>query len=220
MNNMACKRALWTLLLSVAAAGPLYAQAPATNAPAKQAVTTAAPSAAKADATPAQRVQKPGLPHFGQISDQLFRGAQPKPEGFVELKNFGVDIVVNLREEKNDVDAEKKLVEAQGMRYVNIPMRGFSTPQNTQVAEFLALLRNNADKKVFVHCQRGAERTGVMVAAYRMSWQQWTPEQALQEMEVFRFRGFWFRHLKKYVRGFPRQLSSDPALQKAVSGNP
>ncbi|MGH9861053.1 MAG: protein-tyrosine phosphatase family protein [Candidatus Acidiferrales bacterium] len=68
------------------------------------------------------------------------------------------------------------------------------------------------DQKVLVHCRRGAERTGVMIATYRMTKQGWTAEQALEEMEAFKFRGFWFRHLKKYVGAYPEQLKSDAAL--------
>jgi protein tyrosine/serine phosphatase len=76
------------------------------------------------------------------------------------------------------------------------------------------LLRENPDKKVFVHCERGAERTGVMVASYRMSRDRWTPNQALDEMEAFRFRGLRFRHLKEFVREFPALLLTDPFLKR------
>jgi protein tyrosine/serine phosphatase len=127
------------------------------------------------------------------------------------MKELGVAIVVNLRDdsEKN----EQQQVETRGMRYVHIPWRGTAQADNRQVAQFLQLLRDNPDKKILVHCQRGAERTGVMVAAYRISEHGWTSEQALDEMEDFKFLGFWFRHLKKYVRDFPTQLAADPALQ-------
>jgi protein tyrosine/serine phosphatase len=99
------------------------------------------------------------------------------------------------------------------MRYVSIPWRGKQDPKTEQVAEFLELLRANPNKKVFAHCERGAERTGVMVACYRMSSENWTPERALNEMEKFRFRGLRFGHLKKFVRDFPMLLLSDPFLK-------
>ena len=72
------------------------------------------------------------------------------------------------------------------------------------------LLRANPERGVFVHCQHGKERTGTMVAVYRMTLERWTPEQALAEMESFGIRGFWFRHLKNYVRTFPERLQTDP----------
>jgi hypothetical protein len=100
----------------------------------------------------------------------------------------------------------------------SIPWRGSNNPTLEQIVQFLELLRANPDKKVFVHCQRGAERTGVMVASYRMSHDNWTGEQALNEMELFGFRGLRFGHLKKFVREFPSLLQSNPLLPKLDLG--
>jgi protein tyrosine/serine phosphatase len=161
----------------------------------------------------AARTPRVGLPHFGIVSDQLYRGAQPEAAGFAELKKLGIDIVVNLRHEPDWIARERALVEAQGMRYVSIPWRGKQDPKPEQAAEFLGVLRDNPDRKVFVHCQRGAERTGVMVACYRMSRENWTPEQALAEMETFRFRAGRFAHLERFVREFPTLLLRDPFLR-------
>ena len=156
-----------------------------------------------------------GIPRFGSVSDQLYRGGQPEGTGFAELKKLGIEIVVNLRHEPDEIARERQLVEGQGMRFVSIPWRGKQDPKAEQISEFLGVLRDNPDRKVFVHCQRGAERTGVMVACYRMSHDQWTPDKALAEMESFGFRGLRFGHLKRFVREFPSLLLSDPFL-KAV----
>ena len=157
-----------------------------------------------------------GLPHFGTVSSQLYRGAQPENAGFAELKKLGIDIVVNLRHETTEITRERTLVEAQSMRYVSIPWRGKNDPNTEQVAQFLSLVRDNPDRKVFVHCQRGAERTGVMVACYRMSRENWTPEQAVAEMKAFRFRAGRFNHLERFVREFPKLLLRDPFLKAVV----
>ena len=162
---------------------------------------------------PAPRVKLTGLPYFGTVSTQLYRGAQPEDSGFAELKKLGIGIVVNLRHEPDEIARERGLVEQQGMQYVSIPWRGKQDPKTENVAQFLELLRASPDKKVFVHCERGAERTGVMVACYRISSERWTAEQALNEMETFRFRGLLFGHLKKFVRAFPGLLLNDPFLK-------
>ena len=161
----------------------------------------------------AVRAQHAGLPNFAIVNQQLHRGGQPQDTGFAELKKLGVDTVVNLRHEPQEIARERGLVEAQGMRYVSIPWRGKEDPKTEQVAEFLRLLRDNANRKVFVHCQRGAERTGVFVACFRMTEEGWTAEQALAEMEAFRFRGLRFGHLKRFVRAFPTLLMRDRWLQ-------
>ena len=187
---------------------PALAQTPAQpSQPARpQTAGTAAPA-------PAARVKLTGLPYFGNVSTQLYRGAQPQDTGFAELKKLGIGIVVNLRHEPDEIARERGLVEQQGMQYVSIPWRGKQDPKTEDVAQFLELLRASPDKKVFVHCERGAERTGVMVACYRISSERWTAEQALNEMEAFRFRGLLFGHLKKFVRAFPGLLLNDPFLK-------
>jgi protein tyrosine/serine phosphatase len=162
----------------------------------------------------AQRAKLNGLPNFARISKQLLRGGQPNVAGFDELKKLGVHIVVNLGYETGEIARERAIVQSAGMQYVSIPWRGSKDPNPEQIAEFLELLRTNPDKQIFVHCQRGAERTGVMVACYRMSVDQWTSDQALNEMEQFGFRGLWFGHLKKFVRAFPSLLLNDPLLKK------
>jgi len=192
------------LAFAVLTAGLSWAQTQKATAPV--AAQTSSPAAA-----PAQELKREGLPNLGRISDRLYRSGQPAAAGFDAIKELGVSIVVNLRDDSEK--GEQQQVESRGIRYVHIPWRGTAQADNRQVAQFLQLLRDNPDKKVLVHCRRGAERTGVMVAAYRISEHGWTPEQALDEMEEFKFLGFWFRHLKKYVRDFPAQLASDPALQ-------
>jgi tyrosine-protein phosphatase SIW14 len=173
------------------------------------------PAAAQAQATKAAavRAKVPGLPNFAKVSEQLSRGAQPDAGGYAELKKLGVDIVVNLRHEPNEITRERSLVQTQGLEYVSIPWRGKNDPDTAQVVQFLELLRANPDKQVFVHCQRGAERTGVMVACYRMTAESWNVDRAADEMELFGFRAWRFGHLKKFVQEFPSLLSSNPVLK-------
>lgn len=164
-------------------------------------------------AKPAQKVAANGLPNLGRMAENIYRGGQPESAGYAELKKLGVQIVVNFRETKEAEKEERASVEALGMKYIEIPWSAFDHPDNKQVAQFLQVLKDDSGKKIFFHCRRGAERTGVMGAAYRMAFERWTPQQALDEMEEFKFRGLLFRHLKKYVRSFPQQLETDPALQ-------
>lgn len=126
-----------------------------------------------------------------------------------------MDIVVSFRHDVGQIPRERLQVEAHQMRFVSIPWRGKDDPRTEQVAEFLRLLRDNPDRKVFVHCKRGAERTGVMVAAYRISHDGWPPEQALVEMKAFGFRSR-FRHLTQFVLQLPSLLLRDPHLRSVA----
>lgn len=173
--------------------------------PAGDASQNSAPAAA-------EKLEQPGLPNLGRVGLKLYRGGQPEGEGYDALRNLGVGVVVNLNTSKDGIRKEQAEVEARGMRYVSIPWNSRKAPSREQVAAFFRVVHENPEAQIFVHCRRGAERTGVMIAAYRMAEEGWTPEQALAEMEQFKFRGFWFRHLKRYVRQFPVLLEDDPAL--------
>ena len=189
----------------------VLAPAPTASLAAQQATATSSVSA------PAQKLKVEGVPNLGQVTPTFLRGGQPTETGFRKLKEMGVEVVVNFRDEPDKIAAEKKQVEALGMRYLSIPWNASKGPDDRQVAEFLEWMRANPERKVFVHCHRGKERTGVMVAAYRIVMQNWTAPQALDEMEFFGIRGLWFGHLKQYIRELPKKLPSDPAFHALVT---
>jgi hypothetical protein len=60
-------------------------------------------------------------------------------------------------------------------------------PSDTAIAEFLTVLHENPRKKIFVHCEYGSDRTGMSIAAHRMSDEGWSPEEARREMKAFGF---------------------------------
>jgi tyrosine-protein phosphatase SIW14 len=157
-----------------------------------------------------------GVQNFGEATATLYRGAQPTKEGFVALAEMGIGIVVDLRGSR---ESERKEVTKLGMRYVPIPWRCFH-PKDEIFAQFLTLLRENPSKKVFVHCRVGDDRTGMMIAAYRMAEQGWTAEEARKEMEAYGV-GFFHRMicpgLSSYEEKFPRQFETSPAFQSLRS---
>ena len=108
--------------------------------------------------------QPAGVPNFHKVDDQVYRGAQPSTEGFQNLAKLGVKTVLDLREADSRSTAEKKVVEAAGMRYVNIPLRGMAAPSAQDVAKILGHFADTKSGPVFVHCRRGADRTGTVIA--------------------------------------------------------
>ncbi|MBI2105108.1 MAG: tyrosine-protein phosphatase [Candidatus Omnitrophica bacterium] len=131
---------------------------------------------------PASSASAIPLNHFYQVDPHLYRGAQPTPEGFRRLADMGVKTIVNLRAQgKMRRAEERKLVESLGMRWVSLPMRSYWRPNDTQVQAFLELVADSSRQPVFIHCQKGEDRTGSLVAAYRIAQQGWTPERAYAE---------------------------------------
>jgi tyrosine-protein phosphatase SIW14 len=157
-----------------------------------------------------------GVPNAGSVTSTLFRGAQPNNLAYAGLQKLGMNIVVDFRGEGGEVSAEKKSVEALGMKFVSLPWNGAGLPSRDELLTFFTLLRDNPDQKVFIHCQYGADRTGVMIALYRIAVDHWTPEQAISEMKEFHYHSFTLPHLAKYVKAFPAALAADPSLAGAA----
>ncbi len=190
-----------------------YTALPATP-PVAQATTALAPSETRqTQAGQAQELALAGVPNFGRVTPNLYRGAQPTASGFQELQRLGIEIVVNFRNERGEIEAERRNVERLGLRYASIPWGASHNPTSQQVADFLEVLQANPESKIFVHCHRGADRTGTMVAAYRIAEQRWTPPQAIQEMRAYHYHHFWWPNLQRYVEDFPRLLATDPKLR-------
>lgn len=188
------------------------------------AILVAAPLAGVQVARSRSLEQPAGLPNFGRVTDMLYRGAQPNVQGFSELQAMGVAIIVNFRDEPKEVANERREVESLGIRYVSIPWSGVREPASGQVVEFLDLVRSNPQIRIFVHCQRGADRTGVMIAAYRIAVEHKTAAEAVSEMREFHYAHSWLPHLQRYVNSLPQLLSDDPqfrdyaAAPNAVAG--
>jgi len=139
------------------------------------------------------------VPNFQKVDDHVYRGGQAGSDGFKDLARLGIKIVVDLRlvGEHSQAD-EEKVVTGLGMRYVSIPMRGMSTPKDDQVAAVLALLTDTASGPVFVHCRRGADRTGTVIAAYRIAHDHWENKKALDEARSYGM-SFFERAMQRYV---------------------
>jgi tyrosine-protein phosphatase SIW14 len=129
----------------------------------------------------AQTTNVAGVPNFHQINDHVYRGAQPTDLGFQSLAKLGVKTVIDLRQISDRSAHERNSVEATGMRYVSIPFQGMAAPSPSDVAKVLALFDDATAGPVFVHCRRGADRTGTVIACYRIAHDGWNNRQALVE---------------------------------------
>lgn len=125
-----------------------------------------------------------GLPNFAQVDDYLYRGAQPSPAGIDELRKMQVAAIIDLRrpdEEPITRFQEQRAVEAAGLRYYSVPMTGSRAPFREEIDRVMSLIDDPQNQPVFIHCRRGADRTGTIVAIYRMTHHGWTAERAIQE---------------------------------------
>jgi protein tyrosine phosphatase (PTP) superfamily phosphohydrolase (DUF442 family) len=125
----------------------------------------------------AQPLHRAGVPNFYRVSANLYRSAQPDADGMKVLKAMGIRTVVNLRAFHSDHD----LLAGTGLYSEHIYMKTWH-PEEEDVVRFLRIVTDPARQPVLVHCQHGSDRTGMMVAFYRVIVQGWSTEQAAREM--------------------------------------
>ena len=161
----------------------------------------------------ARRLARPGLPNLHGVSASLYRGARPNKAGFAQLKVMGVRTVVNLESFHGESDEAA----AVGLGYEHIFMKSWH-PELEDVARFLRIVRDPARGPVFVHCQRGADRTGMMCAIYRIVIGGWPKDRAIDEMKDggFDFDPNW-ANLEQFIMELDveqlRRELSPPATQ-------
>lgn len=143
-----------------------------------------------------------GIANFGQISPHLYRGAQPSEVGLESLRRLGVDLVVSFTLGDESIADEAARVHALGMAHLSLPWSVTGEPTGAEVATFLALFDEASSRTIFVHCKEGADRTGVMIALYRIAHDGWTASRAVDEMRAFHFYALFHPHLQRFVEGF------------------
>lgn len=150
-------------------------------------------------------IQKVPIKNFRQVSPRLYRGGQPDEKGFVALSEMAVKTVVSLRWRKSRVESERSIVEGLGMRFVSIPLSYWTLPSHAHVKELLEVIDDQANHPVFIHCFHGADRTGVMVAMYRILRHHWTLKEAYKEMRACGFHRFATAQFKLALWRMARQ---------------
>lgn len=143
----------------------------------------------------------PGINNFHQVNEHLYRGAQPTPGGLEYLAKLGVKTVLDLRENGERSSKEAELVTSLGMRYINVPMTGLTPPTSTEITRILVLLEAPTAGAIFVHCMRGADRTGAVIAAYRIDHDHWDNGRALNEAMSLGMSFFQLPR-QKFIRQF------------------
>ena len=124
----------------------------------------------------ARPVESVTITNFFQVDDGVYRCGQPDAQGFVELEEMGIKEVLNLRNFHSDFNLAKdtKLV----LHRVRM------SASNSNYNELVRALRiiKNREGPIVIHCWHGSDRTGIVIALYRLVFQDWTKEEAVDEL--------------------------------------
>jgi protein tyrosine/serine phosphatase len=174
------------------------------------ALSIAAPYNAFAEKSDA--LSRISIENFGQINDGYFRGAQPRGRDYQDLAAIGIKTVIDL---SDDQQTEAQSVQSAGMKFVRIALTTSAAPGQAAVEKFLSLVNDPANQPVYVHCQGGRHRTGVMTAVYRITHDHWTPDRAFAEMVQYQFKKGFVSH--DALRNFVYNFTAKPADIVATS---
>src|SRR5262249_39376969 len=120
-----------------------------------------------------------GVPNLHRVEDNFFRSAQPSATGFRNLAAVqGLRAVVSLRA----FNADEPLARGLDLRLARFPIHTWDIKHAPVVAALRAVRVASREASVLLHCQHGADRTGLVTALYRVLYQGWSKEDALDEM--------------------------------------
>lgn len=133
---------------------------------------------AQGDATTAN-VQTPPIE---LVSPGIYRGPRPTQDTLAQLKSMGVQTILDLENTDSAIQAEQGWASNLGLNFVSEPMSGFWYPDDSEVDQIESILSDQTQWPIFVHCQHGQDRTGLIVGLYRVFSEGVDPGTAHDEM--------------------------------------
>jgi len=170
------QKVLSTLVLSAALSASAFAASPAR--PESWAVAVSARS----------------VPNLWRVEPDLYRSARPESAGFQELEKLGVKAVLDV-----ESPADEAAARGTSLKLYHVPMSAFGL-QDESVLAAMRILSDPANRPIVIHCQHGADRTGAMMALYRVVVEGWSKDDAIKEMNAGGYHhSSWFSNLDRYV---------------------
>lgn len=125
-----------------------------------------------------------GIDNFYKVTDNLYRSKRPTIEGIKNLGTKRIKTIINLESvDKIWEKKEKKAAKEAGLNYIRIKENPLLHVEDEDVIKFLQIIRKNENGPFLVHCLHGADRTGAMIAMFRIVEQRWSKDKAIKEMK-------------------------------------
>lgn len=124
-----------------------------------------------------------------QVDELLYRSQQPETHNVEELRALGIRTVISFRA----LHSDDQIIQDPEIMLVRIPIHTSYIRDKDVIAALNAIEQARQRGPVLIHCMHGADRTGLLSAMYRVVYQGWSKEAALDEMKNggFGFHSMW-----------------------------
>jgi tyrosine-protein phosphatase SIW14 len=123
----------------------------------------------------AEAIKEGGFVNLYKVNADLFRSEQPSKEGVETIKKLGIKTIINLRQTQTD----RRILKNIGINAQHLRINTWTISYD-DVLEALKLIRDS-EKPVLIHCKHGSDRTGCVIAVYRMVYENASKEDAINE---------------------------------------
>jgi protein tyrosine/serine phosphatase len=148
-----------------------------------------------------------------RVDEFVFRSEQPTQRGMYVLDSLGYKSILNLRNLKSDRFKARNT--RLGLYHKRINTWTISYDEMVIGVKELIL----APKPILVHCKHGSDRTGCILAAYRIVQHGWTKEEAIKEFREggYGFHEKWFKNIIRLLEKInEEQLRKDVEKAKLM----
>lgn len=141
--------------------------------------------------------------NFHIVDKNVWRSSQPNPEAIILLKKtYGLKSILNLRSVEETNDSEKKLADSLKIKYISFPMDA-RLPQNKDtLKKILDVVKDTGNYPILIHCLGGKDRTGLIVALYKMDKYNTPVEELITEMVMYGHDSVKFGNMIKALEQF------------------
>ncbi len=151
-----------------------------------------------------------------KVSEGVFRGPHPEEADLRELSGMGIRTVLSLEDNPAVVAEEDRSCQSLNINFVNIPLSEIAPPSPSALKQAVSVIQQYRDGGIYIHCRRGVDRTGYVIASFRMLVDRYELDTAYKECcdhghsKLIYF--FWKNSLKRIWR--------DALLSEIVNYNP
>ncbi|AXF22672.1 protein-tyrosine-phosphatase [Burkholderia pyrrocinia] len=159
----------------------------------------------------AQSIADARVNNLHRITPTLYRSAQLSREDLPELQKLGIRKVISFRA----FHADDSILAGTQITMQRIRINTWYIRDEDMVTALKALRTADQDGPVLIHCQHGADRTGLVSALYRMVYQGWTREQALDELQ---HGGYGFHPIWQNITNYLKHVDVERLRQAVNNG--